>query len=449
MGKGKGLGEEHDKGIRPILSLSRAFVAAYHATSTPYLAFSPAFSMKNEVLSGFLLDGSIPNERITQRNLKGDFADVNKYEFYNITSSTQYENDVETILLSPTAKPEIGLLKQDDDFSFYTFRFLINRKLGSTLFEPCQSIPSIHNKADIAALLPEALSLVNEKQEQEGRKVAYRLLSYAVNYLFGKAFLEGLKVTNYKLYPTLGFVPNGFMKWLDETGTPAALNAAWEAQNFFANGEFRDDTTRDLFDKWFDTFFPAGEKIGSYYATLSVLFRKLADEKFRGVPLKVLVEKLTERCDISARKAVAAILMLADSGEADVHVYEHEQAGIIGFYVNHGEVSYYAIYNTQPSYAYYLQQLQNTDISQLVVKNCDYFTENREHIKEHFEQNKKHGVGLSVDTLIRAMDDVEKNHSKWSPPYCALPRTGLYDSSEAFFLDLQNDIVDTTTKRST
>jgi len=445
---GRGMQKEPYKGIQSVRSLSRAFVSAYHTSSIPYLAFTPAFSMRNKTLNKFLLKGDMPCKPLTQKDLKGDFADEEAYEFYNITSPTMYENDVEAIVLFPNPKFVNDLIEQDNDFYFYAFRFYINKKLGITIFESYQSVPAIHKDTDIASMFPGEWSFVKWRHsEYEGRMVAYRLLSYSLSYLLGKRFLEngkyGLSKDDYEHRTTVGLVPTYFFEWLDKMETPNELNRAWTTYRLatISEPEFAEGDNV-LFDQEFDFFFPEEEPPESYYLALASLFRKLSDKNLNGVPLKFLVNKLKERFDISSNKAMAAILMLIDAGESTVYVYERKNT--IGSYVNHGELSCYAIYHAQPSYACYLQRLHTTNIPKLISNDPEYFQRTTTTVRNHFEGKMKAGIhlGLSISALMSAMRDLEENGNNKSQPYCALPYAKLFDSSEEFFLNLQLELVD-------
>lgn len=496
------------KGLDEIKMLTRRFVEAIQTCSIPYVGFTPAFSISFAKAKNIFgnLDDIAEDDYLQQDSLKRDFDD-NNYEFYNITSQPMYHNDVEAFVLFP--KKDIDSFKWTNadwlPFKFESsqfspcIRFYINRQLKKVLILPFVGIPPVSQRSNLGNFFPEDLQkLFRNDRSIEGQKAAneaeaiyegtlaaHRLLSYTVNYIFAKKFLDAIELMpsndknddkiDYKLENMSG-LPNesDFCKWVvsNEKDVCDVLNNIWEKltiekenmkkQNitvevFHYDKNFRSDTEvpswkksttefNAIFDEVFDVEL---NKINpSYYTLSSIFFKKLSEldevvkgtSTFRGVLVSEYAFRLSSKSEClrkSPNKIMSIILMLCDAGEVSMYVYQRHKT--IGTYLADGEQCKLAYYLYSPSYAIFLRRLeQDISSSQFNVtqlKSIGF----REDIRKHFEdkQNKEpEACHIPIDVLLQPLDNLlEENTENNDAEYFFSPPkyNEIADGSSLFF----------------
>jgi len=495
-----------------VSAFSNFFVEALHACSEPYVGYIPAFRLPIEVVQEKL--GAYRGKKVKLNNasnirfsgyleqddLKTPFNDPAKIEYYNITNQQMRQHDIDAFYFSLSVldfddKDYLSLLLPKYALSIAALRFYLNRKTGIALVVPYISLKDCDAEADIAHEFPKELQqLVGEMckkeewKEYEGRLAAYRILRYAVGYLWGKYVFKqwfGLEVKEENIASCGGISSDVFFKWLNSNSAIQDLSLIW---SFFApeNNNVVKRTEMDSeksFKKIIHHGIPNDEanfsKVISqslsvftpidYFGTFSMLFRRILErefemlveyatkenkdenvlpEAFHGFPIHAFFSllllkfpKLKKRRDV----LTTVTLMLCDMGIAVTQLQQHE--GIIGTVLLNGEQSCHALAPIAPEYALFLSKLperlrefKDKKQRQKRLKMA------RTEIKKYFKYEKNKGIErcLSLKELMDTFENIKtialNDKEKDFIAYSTLPRSSFFDRSELFFIELDKKI---------
>ena len=382
---------------------SKQLIEAMAVTSTPYIGFICAFvlSLKDaEGIFGRLTKYKSSN--LQQSDLKGDFKDPNKYEFYKASSVPYYENAVETFVLFPTndTRKHFKFLSTNKDIGF-ALRIYVNRNLDEVMILPFVDLGTLEETIDIIAAFPGKLqNLFNtpeckaniERAKPLDKVAACRVLSYALGYAWGKSWLKTATKKysffhniNCQVTSLLGMhymdTPDPVLEamglprrvvllnnWLNRDNIVSELCEllerlppdTTEADSFFDKSS--DTNVKALFDSFYnDTI--KDKELDVFGINAGLLFRELWEYGTNNpnvkmtIPLRYFVEKLGLDYGISKNKCYAIAFYLFDSGQANITFKYAAHNGLIDNCITYGEQSCHAIYYAMPSYAYFLQRI--------------------------------------------------------------------------------------------
>jgi len=455
-----------------VRACSQKFVEAIHATGEPYLATSPAFMLSSAEIKKILGDISIKDKfTLFQNHLnkKSDFYDPKKYVFQNITTQQMHQWNIEAFMLTPK-KIELDRYKwipSDEIRAFQSLRFYIHRRLGCAILAPYVSFKAFKVNTDLSAMYPNDIKyLFNENSSKwgnkEGQIAAHRLLRYAISYIWGKSILKnnfGITKFSNRMASNGGLCSVKFFNWLDNNKIYNDLERIWKFLSKFghvAQDVIPHNDDLKIFNEAFEEVFT--EEPVNYAKSLSSLFRKILEKEraqeneiaFRGITVKYLKKRLSEKFCVDDYIISAAVTMMCDDGAAITRVIQHgeNENEVIGTFLVVGEQSCHSLYNTRPSYAFFLKQLmkdENTENFTLQNYNDLYAK-----ISQHFSSKEKEGynLGMSHTQLMKQLFYVKENISvrrldstvKKLVTYHALSHQDAFDSSSAFFAKLSKKI---------
>jgi hypothetical protein len=240
-----------------------------------------------------------------------------------------------------------------------------------------------------------------------------------------------------------------YFDWLDSSDVHEALDRMWDLidsglqnSNSQESSGFIEKSDENTFEMVYNRVF--ANRPHSFYHNAAFLINELAGRIY-GISVKAFMDKLAVGFDLSRRKVSAIMLYLRDSGIAGMHVGQSDD-GFIERLLTPGEQSCHAIYNIEPSYAYFLQRLIDTDevrqpgglLDPLVSVNIDW-TAIKSEIGDHFGKRSPPST-LSTELLLECLDTVREGIAcRWEDGksvYCAAPYPERRDLSTFFFAEL-------------
>jgi hypothetical protein len=452
---------------------SKALVEAVAISSVPYLSFSCSFTFS--LKSAKRLFGNIikdTGEHIKQEDLKGTFADSDKYEFHNITTASYYESNVESFILFP--KEKSGLLfsylpsmkdEKGKETVIKALRVYVNRNhnLGSLMVQPYVHIRELAESttADIIEVFPKIPNILKfiyppgGLPTKDDRAAAWRLLSYATNYIWGKDCIKKIfrkkipfRFVKCHLFSTVSMrnlnSPAQYLRYLNKKSSKNDLESVFESlKNEFCSEIhdqsklFESDEFASHFYSTFDKLFPepeTGKTPRSFQQRTSAFFSERLLKTGEGggrysarVPLKLFVDKLLDRYScvpLSHNRIFSAIFSSIDSSQAKMDFEIAEDNRVISFLVP-GEQSCHAIYFSDPSYAYFLQWLKDEGKFSRIAK------EDIKNVESHFGK-----IGIrqdESDLLIEKLENMQVLSENPNAVFCAEPHQRRVDISYPFF----------------
>jgi len=512
-----------------VKKISSFFVEALHACSVPYVGYIPAFRLPIEDVYKFLgaergkeigFDDE-PNIRIPgyleQDDLKAPLNDPAKIGYYNITNQQMRQHDVEVFYFSllddgeafylpaldSAGKHSLPFFPPKHAFSIAALRFYLNRKTGFALIVPYISLKDCRAEADIVGFFPEELRPLmremcstEEWDEFEGHLAAYRLLRFAVDYLWAKYVLKhwfpDTKEEDKEIVSLGGICSDKFFAWLDGPSVEQELTHIW---SFFAPKEnnvvekpLESETSLDdiiqsdmpddaeYYKDVIDKSLTVPDAV-DYFTTASMIFRNIFTqeneiqyehkkkankgdspliEQFHGFPIHAFFSllllkfpKLKTRRDV----LTTVTLMLCDTGIAVTQSCQRnssQHGKVIGTVLFNGEQSCHSLALVAPEYAHFL-----TELPGMLLKFDDKeqrqekFEWVRDEIEKYFKEEISEGIvrRLSLEReLIPHLDYIGKNILKEDARerkfeiYSALPRSSFFDCSELFFLKMRKEL---------
>jgi hypothetical protein len=512
---------------RDISAISYFFIEALHVCSVPYVGYIPAFRLPFKYVEKFLGmdrmqkdESDIHNKKyLEQDDLIPPLNDSSVVKYFNITSQQMWQHDIDAFYFSLPDDAETfylpafdsGVSKIDLPFfppkhalSIHALRFYLNRKTGFALIVPYLSLKACRANEHIDQEFPKELRpLLKEMCSQqdwkdyEGHIAAYRLLRFAVCYLWGKYVLEHwfpkVEEKEKEIVSLGGICSEKFLNWLNGPYVEQNLASIW---SFFdpKKGKVVEETqslkpdSEAIFDDIINIDMPEDKEYNKvindsltvsvpvdYFSIAGMLFRNILTQEhrmqnkheykceinvnnearplvdpFHGFPIHTFNSLfLLKFPNLKTRRDVltTVTLMLCDTGEAVTQLCQYRN--IIGTVLFNGEQSCHALAPVAPEYAHFL-----TDLPQMLLKFDDIeqrkkkYTMVKEEIKNYFEEEISNGIvrRLSVQELMSPLNDIEtyvlgENASKWEfEDYSVLPRSVFFDCSELFFLKLRKDL---------
>jgi hypothetical protein len=455
-----------------VRACSQKFVEAIHASGEPYLATSPAFILSYNEIRQILGDIDL-NDKATlfqsHLNKKSDFSNPEKYVFQNITTQQMHQWNIEAFMLTPkeTVLEKYTWIPNENIKAFQALRFYIYRRLGRAILTPYVSFKAFSINTDLSAMYPNDIQyLFNEQtnvwSNREGQIAAHRLLRYAISYIWGKNILRSnFDITEFsdRMASKGGICSTKYFCWLDNKRVYDDLKRIWallSESGHVINDVAPHNDDLKIFNEAFEEEFT--DEPVNYAKSLSSLFRKILEKEraqendiaFRGITVKYLKKRLSERFCIDDYIISAAVTMMCDDGAAITRVIQHGEGdnAVIGTFLVVGEQSCHSLYNTRPSYAFFLKQLMRDENAEnFVLHNYDdIYTK----VHEHFTSKLKEGykLGLPQNQLMKQLYYVKENITarrlssavKKLVTYHALSHQDAFDSSSDFFTDLINEI---------
>jgi hypothetical protein len=387
-------------------------------------------------------------------------------------------------MLFPKANDERYGLDFYPDNSVYCkgMRFYVSRPLGKLLmvpFVPTGGIREDDGERFVNAFPREIQKLFAAGCDAQRWLAAYRVFDHSVAYIWGKAFLarffpDAVKGGYYQQINMSGIDSPAYWAWLNGTTRDSdienTLKEMWSLAVESSVG-FIDSQDEDTFDGIFRRTYYNGEAVNqravdSVFFTAGSLIRELNQseevsengKEFRGAPFETFCNRLKDLGTIKKR-VYAALQYLREAGVAGLFVDvsdNQDKKRIIAQHLAPGEQSCHTLYNTEPSYAYFLQCLidkskydsesgadnpyiripQGEGKNDCLV-NCKSL---RAEIQKHFEDraNSDNRSVYLTNHLLEFIDSVyQALNEEWDedrqPIYCAARRPERRDLSSGFF----------------
>jgi len=458
---------------------SKMLIESTAINSVPYLSYSHGFIIDRKDIEKTLGMGIADEDTgfIKQDQLTDEYADSNKYDFYNITSASFYENNVQSFVLFPKDctydflphKPD----QTGEDIIAKTLRIYINRNkhTGYAMIQSYIHIRSLAELSDanivevmgISKVFKDLLEpksdclkdILNPNNEMKS-VAAWRLLGHATNYIYGKLFTD--KIINGKrnieisdrstLKSSKSSDLENYYKYLDTSTAKADLKAIFDKlvassndEELLFDGDIENDVSpeNELFDLFFQRLTKNESKKFNLNTQMSLYFSELARTTVPGRVPSVLLLKFINRLKknqnhLSRNHIIAAIFGLVDSGQAKLDFkYSHSKKRFERDAPT-GEQACHGLYYKYPSYACALQLIKNkyeeSKIDQSIL--ADFMEKYKNKTRNHFKDVRNEDA-ITIESLMHIWLNFTNHANSPREVYCAELFQKRYDKSQYFF----------------